>query len=246
MRIFVGQAGSSGDLRRYAGRFNLLELRAAHNLPKPATLARWKSEVPEGFAFSLVLPDELALLEASTIDESALERTLAAASALDATWLIVRTPPSARPSSRTRRRLEELVARLPRDQHRIAWEPRGLWEDEDAEQLAHALGVVLVRDVSKSEAPPGDVVYARLRALGSGGRVSSGAIEDAIDELDGKREAYVVVEGPTAARAAKMLREALAGDEAFAHDDSDLDDDEDEDEDDDVDAIDDDEDEDEA
>ncbi len=90
------------------------------------------------------------------------------------------------------------------------------------------------------------MVYARLRALGSGGRVSSGAIEDAIDELDGKREAYVVVEGPTAARAAKMLREALAGDEAFAHDDSDLDDDEDEDEDDDVDAIDDDEDEDEA
>jgi uncharacterized protein YecE (DUF72 family) len=238
MRLFVGQSAAGGDLRRYANRFNLLEVHAGPNMPKAATLKRWVSEVPGGFAFSLVLPDSISALEQGSVDQAALGRALEAADVLGAQWLLIRTPPSARPSSRTRRRLEELVAQLPRNGRRIAWEPRGLWEDEDAEQLAEALDVHLVRDVSRSEAPQGAVIYARLRALGSGGRVSSGAVDSAIDELVDKREVYVVIEGTAAARAAKMLREALgtgaAGDELESEDeDEDEDeefDDEDEDE----------------
>lgn len=233
MRLFVGQAsGGGGDLRRYARRFDFLEVRGGPSMPKTATLKKWVTEVPARFAFSVVLPESIGSLEATAIDQAALDKTLQAAETLGAHWLVVRTPPSARPSARTRRRLEELVARLPREGRRIAWEPRGLWEDEDAEQTAAALGVHLVRDVARSEAPPGDVVYARLRALGGGGRVSSGAVEDAIDELIDKTEAYVVVEGTSAVRAAKMLRDGLGattGMDEPAGDDYDSDDDDDDD-----------------
>jgi uncharacterized protein YecE (DUF72 family) len=236
MRLFVGQSAAGSDLRRYASRFNLLEVRAGPGMPKPATLKRWVTEVPSGFAFSLVLPESVCSLEQSSIDAAALSQALEAADALAAAWLVVRTPPSARPSSRTRRRLEELVAQLPRNGRRIAWEPRGLWEDDDAEQLAESLDVHLVRDVSRSEAPPSDVVYARLRALGGGGRVSSGAIDSAIDELVDKREVFIVIEGASAVRAAKMLREALAltgdaGGEPEGGEEDDFDDEDDEDED---------------
>ena len=221
MRLYVGQAQRTGDLRRYAGRFNFLELPAERGMPRPATLRRWTEEVGADFAFSVVLPESVSALDGKP-DEEEVARALDAAETLGAHWLLLRTPPTARPSARTRRRLAELVARLPRAEgRRIAWDPRGLWEDEDAERQAAELGVCLVRDVSRSDAPPGDVVYARLRALGAGGRVSGGAVERAIDEIEGHERAYVVVEGDAAARAARMLRAALAGAEPSAMDDSD-------------------------
>ena len=221
MRLYVGQAQRTGDLGRYASRFNFLEVAAERGMPRAATLRRWPDEVGADFAFSIVLPESVSALDGKPHDED-LARALEAADTLGAHWLLLRTPPSARPSARTRRRLAELVERLPRSEGRsIAWDPRGLWEDEDAELQADELGVCLVRDVSRSEAPAGDVVYSRLRALGAGGRVSGGAVERAIDELEGRERAYVVVEGDAAPRAARMLRAALASDESSAMDDSD-------------------------
>jgi uncharacterized protein YecE (DUF72 family) len=234
MRLFLAQAPASGDIARYSRRFDLMEVDAGRALPKAATLRRWRAEAPAEFAFSVVLPERIASLDGQPIDEPLLARALEAAELLGARFVVLRTPPSAHPSARTRRRLEQLVQRLLRDEWRVAWEPRGLWEDEDSEQTAQALGVHLVRDVSRSDAPADDVVYARLRALGGGGQVSSGAVERAVDELEGKREAYVVIEGSTAARAARMLRESLVGPQAMdGPDDEDYDveaeDDEDED-----------------
>lgn len=221
MRLYVGQAQRTGDLGRYASRFNLLEVAAESGMPRLATLRRWTEEVGPDFAFSVVLPESVSALDGKPAEDD-LARALEAADALGAHWLLLRTPPSARPSARTRRRLAELVLRLPRPEgRRIAWDPRGLWEDEDAESQAAELGLCLVRDVSRSDAPAGDVVYSRLRALGAGGRVSGGAVERAIDELEGHASAYVVVEGDAAARAARMLRAALSPEEASAMDDSD-------------------------
>jgi uncharacterized protein YecE (DUF72 family) len=211
MDLHVGQAALRGDIARYAERFDLLELRAdPGKLPRAARLRQWKTEVPASFVFSVVLPRVVALLDAKPESEKALADALTAASALGASWLLLQTPPQATPSSRTRRRLAELVERLRRAERRIAWEPHGLWEDRDAEALADQLGVALVRDVSRSAAPEGDAVYARMRALGDAGRVRSSAIERVADEIAGRREAFVVIEGHGALRAARLLRE-LAG-----------------------------------
>jgi len=208
MNLHVGQPGIQGDITRYADRFDLLEVRAEPgHLPRTKRLRQWKSQVPARFTFSVVLPRLVASLESERPSESALEPALRAADALGARWLVLQTPPSATPSSRTRRRLAALVEGLLRSDRQIGWEPRGLWEDEAAESAARELGIALVRDVSRSPAPAGEVVYARLRALGDGGRVRSSAIERAAVELALCSEAFVVIEGRGAPRAAALLRE---------------------------------------
>jgi hypothetical protein len=75
--------------------------------------------------------------------------------------------------------------------------------------LAETLGVTLVRDPARDDLPEGPVAYGRIQALGTGGRVRSSAIERAAERLEGFAEAYVVLEGDNALRAAKDLRGLL-------------------------------------
>lgn len=211
MKLHIGQAALHGDITRYARRFDLLELRAEpKRLPRPQTLRRWVSELPEAFRFSVMLPRRVATLEPGEDYEAALQHTLDRARALSAAWLVLQTPPSVMPGARARRRLTPFVERLD-GSWRIAWEPRGVWEDDEAEQLASALGVHLVRDLTRSEPPAGDVVYTRLLALGEAAELRAAAVEALADRLLGRSEAWVVIEGRGAARAATMLRE-LCGD----------------------------------
>jgi uncharacterized protein YecE (DUF72 family) len=208
MDLHIGQPGIQGEIARYTQRFDLLELRAEPGqLPRAQKLRAWKKQVPERFVFSVVLPRLVASLETEEVSEAALDSALKTADALQARWLVLQTPPSATPSARTRRRLAALTARLPRSDRQLAWEPRGLWEDPAAEATAGELGLVLVRDVSRSPAPAGKLLYARLRALGDGGRVRASAVERAAEELFNCEEAFVVIEGRGAARAAQLLRE---------------------------------------
>ena len=56
-RCFVGLPQLRGKLKRYAERFDMLELRLDDSaMPDPAKLERWRSQVPPSFAFSVVLP----------------------------------------------------------------------------------------------------------------------------------------------------------------------------------------------
>jgi hypothetical protein len=127
----------------------------------------------------------------------------------------------------------------------IVWEPSGLLaEAEEADAFAATLGVTLARDPARDDLPEGAVAYGRISSLGAGGRVRGSAIEKAADRLAGFDEAYVVIEGENALRAAKDLRGLLgvtlgasAGADDLDEDEDDLDDeddddDEDEDEDD--------------
>ncbi len=110
MQLFVGRNAHEGDIARYATRFNLLELRAdATNLPRGARLSDWKRRVPADFAFSIVLPKALGLLETSTPEFG---RSLEIADALSAKWLLLQTPSSVAPSARTRDRLAKVFSTL--------------------------------------------------------------------------------------------------------------------------------------
>lgn len=209
MQLHVGTATLRGNLRAYASRFNLLELRAERGrLPRPARLRTMATEAPEGFVFSLVLPKVVATLEPSASADEELAFALEAAEAVGASWLVLRTEASVMPSSRSERALAELVAKLPRTQ-RLAWEPRGLWEAERADGVARDLDLALVRDVSREPAAPGNEVYARLRALGRSS-LSLGALERAAEELIDRERAFVVLEGERAVAGAKTLRELCA------------------------------------
>ena len=209
MRLHVGTTNLVGDIAAYAKRFDLLELSAERGkLPKSARLHELARGVPDGFEWSLVLPRAASALEPGPELEQELGFALDAARVLNARWLLLRTEPSVMPSARTRRRIGKVIELLPRAERRIAWEPRGLWEAEDAEAFARELDVTLVRDVAREEAPEGPTLYTRLRALGKSG-VSLDAIERVFETLVDFEDSYVVIEGQGAARAAKTLRELM-------------------------------------
>ncbi len=209
MHLSVGTAELKGDFARYAKHFDLLEVRTdAGRAPRTARLAAWKEAAPAGFTFSVVLPAEVAALGTEPSADP-LRRALAARETLAAPWLVVRTPASVTPTSRSRERLRQLVALLP-SAAAIAWEPAGLWEDAAAEAFAAELGVVLVRDLGQREPPAGPRVYTRLRGLGHGGRIPAGAIDRIAERLMECEEACVVVEGSGALNVARELKKLIA------------------------------------
>jgi uncharacterized protein YecE (DUF72 family) len=207
MQLFVGRNAFEGDIARYASRFNLLELRAdATNLPRGARLADWKKRVPADFGFSIVLPRSVGLLASSEVD---LGRTLDLADTLSAKWLLLQTPSSVGPSTRMRERLRKLFSAVAHADRRIAWESRGVWEDEQIEEFAAQHEVHVVRDISRAEPPLGDCVYTRLLALGDGVQVRASVASHLAELLVDREEAFVVIEGHGAEQAAKLLRQEL-------------------------------------
>src|SRR6267142_72248 len=93
-----------------------------------------------------------------------------------------------------------LVDRIPHDAVTLAWEPRGIWETDEAAELARKLDIVLVVDPAREPAPAGAIGYFRLRGLGESTRLSPAVIDKVATDLASRREAYVIIElsGPMA------------------------------------------------
>ena len=208
-RLHFGLPRLKGRLPEYAKSFGLLEVPCEPAPPTAKHLGRMKREAPEGFQFVVVAGRALAELASSEPDAALIEATRRAAQALEARFLLLRTPASAGPSSRTRARLARLSEALAGAAQSIAWEPRGMWTDEEVVEIAGQHGLTLVRDVAEHDAPEGPVVYTRLLALGRNQRLGSGAIERMSERLVGAEEAYVVIEGDGPGGVAKRLRASL-------------------------------------
>jgi uncharacterized protein YecE (DUF72 family) len=228
-RIHVGRASLEGGIGRYARSFDLLEVTAEQGRhPRRAGLLEWRRSVPDAFVFSVVLPQGLASLDAGDAHAALLTHALSVADALAATWWLLRTPPAVTPSARATRKLEALIGELRAGDRRIAWEPRGVWEESAARRTADELGVHLVRDLAREDrVDDAPVVYTRLRALGAGARIGAAAAERVAERLEGVDEALVVVEGAGAGRVRQVLREAFALSDGTASDEDDERDDED-------------------
>jgi hypothetical protein len=231
MILRVGQSPSKLSIARYGKHLDLLEVRLDNGAPRRRTLETMKSEAPPHLAFAVLVPKPLSALE-SDATQADVTATLDTARGLAARWIVLRTPPTARPGVRTRARLTRLVELLKAADVGVVWEPTGLLAEAEAEGLAEALGVTLARDPARDDLPPGAVAYGRIQSLGAGGRVRGSAIERAADRLADFAEAYVVIEGDNALRAAKELRGLLgasqngaAGDDLEDEDEDDLEED---------------------
>jgi uncharacterized protein YecE (DUF72 family) len=206
-RPHVGLASLEGDLERYAHKFDLVELRPVDApVPKGPTLRAWRRKVPPAFVFSVVLPKAVGELRPSPELDKALEQALAVARDVEARCLVIATPASITPTDLNRKRLAALVARIPHDAVTLAWEPRGLWDTEEAAEVAAKLGITLVVDAAREPAPKGPFAYFRLRGLGEATRLSPANIEKVASELQGRRESYVIIETAGAALVAETLR----------------------------------------
>lgn len=209
-RPHVGLPLLEGSLERYAEKFDLVELRPGDSvLPKSSTLRSWRRKVPPSFVFSVVFPKVVGELKPSADLDAALETSLAAARDVEARCLVLATPPSLTPTDLNRKRLKALVERIPHDAVTLAWEPRGLWEPEEAAALAADLDIVLVADPVREPAPKGPIAYFRLRGLGESTRLSPSAVDRVAAELHARREAYVVIETGSPATVAQSLRKKV-------------------------------------
>lgn len=206
MKLHVGQAALQGGIRKYP--FDLLELAAEAHMPQMKILRQWREDRPDR-VFAVRLPS--AAVQPGSERQQALERVYRARETLAAAWGVVISPATVTPTARNRDLLAALFDELRWDAWRLAWEPRGVWAPGEAEEWAQALGVTLIRDLSREDPPPGPVVYTRLRALGFGAKVGPRAVERVAERLEGVEEAYVVIEGQGALRAAALLRETLGG-----------------------------------
>jgi uncharacterized protein YecE (DUF72 family) len=204
---------------RYAAQLPFAELALRAPLPRAPTLRRQRADQPAALTLALRAPKSALVSARGPLRfddelESRFRWVLDAADALAARVVVLPTPADLTPGGRDRELLQALVARLPRPEgRRYVWEPSGAWEREDAEALARSLELVLACDPLHKPAPPGEVVYARLRALGGRRSFSAGLIEDLLARLTEHEadEIYVVFDAPRAAKhAADLLALAAA------------------------------------
>jgi uncharacterized protein YecE (DUF72 family) len=203
--VFVGESRLPREFRRYAKQFSFLELDCEPgNIPGKARLQSCRALAPEGFVFSLVVPSALANLESADTDK-AWKSALGAAAVLRSTWWVVRTPATVRPTRRVREQLAALFERLKEGGRRVAWEPRGVWDEVTAAETARNLGVHLVQDVAREVPLAKGVLYTRLLALGKGAKLSLSLADRVVERAISYDEAFVVVEGSGAAEIRKAL-----------------------------------------
>jgi uncharacterized protein YecE (DUF72 family) len=214
-RLHIGartQRGSgtplAGSVASYAKRFDLLEVTAgAPASPNAATMRRWRRAVAPHFDFSVVAGPNLSRLKAG----EALEQELAAArdaiDALQALCFVLPTPAEVTPSPLWRDRLRKVLDRLPRDATHVIWEPGGVWEIDDAANAARRWEIVLAVDAARDPVPDGPIAYVRLRALGETRSFGPSALERVLRAIGVRRDAYIVLETPSAKAEAKRLRQ---------------------------------------
>jgi uncharacterized protein YecE (DUF72 family) len=206
--VHVGLPALNGSLAKYATKFDLLEVRpVTQTLPKPSKLRGWRKEVPPSFVFSVLLPDIVATLRPSKEADEALAQSLAVAEALEARCIVLTTPPDVTPTALNKKRLAELVAKLPQDVVLLGWEPRGIWDLDEADTVAKNLKLSLIVDATRDAPRKGAVMYTRLRGIGMSARLSASGLETARASFAGRREVFVIVETASPGRIATALRD---------------------------------------
>jgi uncharacterized protein YecE (DUF72 family) len=212
-RFHIGAKALKSSLGTYAKRFDFLEVKTGavprEPTPSVSTLRKWRKSVAPTFDFSVVAGPALSMVKAGAALEDDLKAALAAVDALEARCVLIQTPPDVTPSKLWRDRMAKLVERFPRDVTQVIWEPRGVWETEDAAVAARQWGIVLAVDAAREPVPLGPVAYVRLRALGETRAFGAAALEKVVRAVGERRDAYVILETESALAESKRLR-ALA------------------------------------
>lgn len=178
-------------LQAFSDAFDLVELnRTFYSLPRTETAERWRDETVQGFEFTVkawqaithpwnsptwnnhrdatdddVDTDDLGLLQPSEPVLSAWDETRARAEALDASIVLVQTPPSFDFTDAHEADMREFFSTIDRGEVAVAWEPRGDWSrhPDAIADLCEALDLVHVVDIMR-EQPVADrsIAYTRL------------------------------------------------------------------------------------
>ncbi len=195
-RLYVGVHALQGDIKKYKEQLDLVEIHPVDlTLPGAVGLRKWRRSVPPAFVFSVVLPRVVSELVSGKALDDALAVSLEVATTLEARCIVLPTPSEIRPTAANRKRIAALFARIPPEGTIRCWEPKGMWEHQDVVDTAKAANVLPVFDAGREDLARGPIVYTRLRALGAQATPSASMLDRVARRLEGRREAFVVVEG---------------------------------------------------
>jgi uncharacterized protein YecE (DUF72 family) len=226
-KTLYGCAGIRGPIALYARRNGVLELDVLDRSPAPKASAfkKWRKDAGPRLAFSLVAPRAVAAVKPSAALDAGLEVLLEAQRASQAKFVLLATPVEVTPAHLPRERFGKLVDRIreglgdARAAVRIVWQPRGVWELEEAARFAKTLDVDLAGDpLADPREPFWDDALRYLRLSAIGGRTAFPptrlrAIAELLaavqkDDADAGQsiERVVVFTTPSAPAEAKRLR----------------------------------------
>lgn len=232
--VRVGTAGFVVQRERYQSKLRFVEYTLRPPVPSPKVLAGWQRSAPEGFTFAAVAPDSLygerdwPLRDPIKL-QSELDRFANQVNALKARVVVLRTPIAVSPGSVALKRFLPVLDRAKNFGAVLVWEPSGLWEREEAVAVASDFNAVVAGDPLQNE-PEENIVYARMRGLGTDQRYTMGRLEALAERIAGADEAFVVFDSGSAWREAvgfaKLVGELLGSDDDEGEDLGDEEDDE--------------------
>lgn len=184
----VGCAGFPIPRKDYFGKLDLVEVQETfYDPPARRTLARWHREAPEDFVFVLRawqlithppsfsgyarikrdwrrdLLGRFGHFQPGEDVQWAWTVMKEAAENLRAGALVFQTPASFTPTSENRKNLSGFFLRIERGSCPMVWEPEGIWEDQDVDELCRDLRLIPSVDPFLRPPPSGDFFYCRLR-----------------------------------------------------------------------------------
>lgn len=216
---------------RYFATCNAIELNLAtyEQTPTIATLNRWRVESPKGFGY--VLHVDTAVTEGlirlsdknkSELDDTIREgwkKTLAAAKALAARAVYIKTPLSFSPNSTNRALITQLANELHKgNKFVLIWESEGMWPVEQTRDFAQNLGIAYAIDPFLMERDEidlthGDTCFVLTERGGMRREFDNYDIEQLIEWSQRYDRVFMLLRGRFQWKHARELRNALQDDE---------------------------------
>ena len=187
--VRLGLCGFTIGAGEYVRRYRVVEVQQTfYEPPADATLTRWRRQAPPGFEFTIKAwqlvthepssptyrrlrraPGDLAEaggFRTSPVVLAGWRRTLACASLLRATAILLQCPRSFRPSEENVARMRSFLEEAERPAGvRLLWEPRGEWPAELVRELCDELRLVHAVDPFVTESVNPSQAYFRLHVV---------------------------------------------------------------------------------
>lgn len=218
MNIKVGCCGFPVRRREYAAHLRVLEVQQTFYHPyQPATVRRWREEMPPDFEFSVkawqlithsarsptyrrlrrpLNPEErrqAGSFRSTPLVQRAWEATREIALALAARIILFQCPASFTPAPENLTNMRKFFGEPAKGGFLFAWEPRGAWPRNLVSDLCRELELIPVVDPFATAPFPGNPAYFRLHGKG-GYRYSYNAADFAelLNILSDYQEVYVL------------------------------------------------------
>lgn len=215
--VFAGCSLERLPPARALSRVRFFEFAPRAPLPTLATLARARKNAPAWPQVSLVAPRSTwttprGPMRAGPELDAGVDWLKRVSDIVSAFAIVIATGADLTTGERDRDLLAGFLDRLRPTGRTLVVAPRGLWDPEHAIPFVEKVGAVYGFDPLEHDAPPGSLVYARVRPMGARPRLTDGhlaQIAQRIEDAEYER-AYVALESDNCGRETKQLTRQLS------------------------------------